>query len=64
MEDKPIYAKSTFWITLVSMLCATVVLYVGKIDSAIWLTMMLGANTGYLGKEAYTKKQLAKGGTP
>ena len=62
MQDKPLYAKSTFWITLVSMICATAVLYVGKIDSAIWLTMMLGSNGGYLGKEAYTKKQLGNGG--
>ena len=62
MQDKPIYAKSTFWITLVAMICATVVLYVGKIDQTVWLIVMGIDQVGYLGKEAYTKKQLGNGG--
>ncbi len=56
MQDKPFWQKSTFWINIVMMVSATVMCYVGKIDSTIWMAAMGLGGTGYTIKEGYVNR--------
>ncbi len=56
MQDKPFWQKSTFWVTVLGMICATVMLGMDKIDAVLWGIVFGVGNAVYVGKEGYVNR--------
>jgi len=52
MNEKSIQQKSTFWITILIIVAATVELHFGNVSSEIWVAAVGLGGTAYLGRES------------
>jgi hypothetical protein len=55
--SKPGWQTTEFWISLVTLVCATVLVAMGKIDSGVWAAAAGVSSAGYA-----LSRGLAKGG--
>jgi len=58
--DKAIGQKSTWWTTMLIIICASVLLYFDKIGAEIWLASTGLGGVGYMWRE--TKRDTNKNG--